>query len=77
MRAEANRVFLTYRHRSSGEDWKDEEYPVRVVQTPCNLGGSRPWFICPVLGCGRRVAILYEGGIGKAHSFATSRCEKC
>ncbi len=27
--------------------------------TSCNYGGSRPWFICPGEGCGRRVAILY------------------
>ncbi len=27
--------------------------------TPCNYGGSRPWFMCPGEGCGRRVAILY------------------
>lgn len=69
MRAEEDRVILMYRHRSGGEDWKDEQYPVRIVQTPCNLGGSRPWFICPALGCGRRVAILYGGGI-----FACRHC---
>jgi hypothetical protein len=27
--------------------------------TPCNFGGSRPWFVCPGEGCARRVAILY------------------
>lgn len=48
---------------------EDERYPVRIVRTPCNLGGSRPWFICPALGCGRRVAILYGGGI-----FACRHC---
>jgi len=69
MRAEANRVILTYRHCRDGEDWKDEEYPVRIARTPCHLGGSRPWFICPALGCGRRVAILYGGGI-----FACRHC---
>jgi len=36
---------------------------VRIVRTPCNLGGSRAWFICPAVGCGRRVAILYGGSI--------------
>jgi hypothetical protein len=69
MRAEEDRVFLMYRHRSGGEDWKDEQYPVRIVRTSCHLGGSRPWFICPAVNCGRRVAILYGGGI-----FACRRC---
>jgi hypothetical protein len=56
MRAEQDRVVLVYRHRSGGGEWKDEQYPVRIVHTQCNLGGERPWFICPALGCGRRVA---------------------
>ena len=69
MRAEQDRVILIYRHRSGGSEWKDEEYPVRIVRTPCNLGGERPWFICPAVGCRRRVAILYGGGI-----FACRHC---
>lgn len=69
MRSEPGRVILMYRHRSVGEDWKDEEYLVYVARTPCNLGGSRAWFICPAAGCGRRVAILYGDGI-----FACRRC---
>ena len=36
---------------------------MRIERTPCNLGGSRHWFICPAVGCGRRVAALYGGGI--------------
>jgi hypothetical protein len=69
MRAEQDRVILIYRHRSGDGEWKDEQYPVRIVRTPCNLGGWRAWFICPAVGCGRRVAILYGGGI-----FACRRC---
>jgi hypothetical protein len=30
---------------------------VNVEKTPCHLGGSRPWSLCPL--CGRRCAILY------------------
>lgn len=30
---------------------------VRVTTTPCHLGGSRLWFLCP--SCERRCAILY------------------
>jgi hypothetical protein len=66
---EIDRVILTYRHRSGGEDWKDEGYPVYLDWTACNLGGQRPWFLCPARGCGRRVAILYGGGI-----FACRHC---
>jgi hypothetical protein len=69
MRAEQDRVILTYGHRSGDGEWKDEQYPVRIERTPCNLGGNRPWFICPAVGCGRRVAILYGGGI-----FACRHC---
>jgi hypothetical protein len=69
MRAGQDGVILCYRHRTGDGDWKDEQYPVRIVRTGCNLGGSRPWFICPALGCGRRVAILYGGSI-----FACRHC---
>ena len=69
VRAEADRMILTYRHRSGGGNWKDESYPVRVDWTPCSFGGERPWFRCPVMGCGRRVAILYGGAI-----FACRHC---
>lgn len=30
---------------------------VAIARTACHLGGSRPWFACPI--CGRRCAILY------------------
>lgn len=30
---------------------------IRIERTPCHLGGSRPWFLCPE--CQRRCAILY------------------
>ncbi len=69
MRAEQDRVILIYRHRSGGEEWKDEQYPVRILRTQCSLGGSRAWFLCPAIGCGRRVAILYGGAI-----FACRHC---
>jgi hypothetical protein len=69
MRAEQDRVILMYRHSSGGGEWKDEEYTVRLVRTPCHLGGSRAWFICPAVGCGRGVAILYGGSI-----FACRHC---
>ena len=69
--AEQDRVILTYRHRSGGEEWKDESYPVHLDWTSCHIGGKRPWFLCPARGCSRRVAILYGGGI-----FACRHCSQ-
>lgn len=41
----------------------DVDYSVPIVKTPCNFGGHRFWFICPVSVngryCGRRVGKLY------------------
>jgi hypothetical protein len=71
LQTEQGRVILTYRHRSGGEEWKDEQYPVCIVRTLCHLGGSRAWFICPARGCRRRVAILYGGAI-----FACRHCRQ-
>jgi hypothetical protein len=62
-RSEPDRVILAYKHRHRGEGWKDESYPVYLEWTGCHLGGERPWFRCPARGCGRRVAILYGGGL--------------
>lgn len=69
VRTEIDHVMLSYRYRSGGEDWKSEEYPVRLDWTPCTYGGRRAWFLCPARGCARRVAILYGGGI-----FACRHC---
>lgn len=69
VRTEADRLILSYRHRSGGGDWKSEKYPVRLDWTPCTYGGRRAWFICPARGCGQRVAILYGGAI-----FACRHC---
>ena len=54
-------VILSYRHRR-GAEWEDVEEPVPLEWTPCNFGGERPWFICPGVACGRRVALLYGPG---------------
>ena len=68
---EPEHIVLTYRHQSSGNDWTDESYSVRLEWTSCNYGGKRPWFLCPASGCGRRVAILYGGAI-----FACRHCHQ-
>ena len=70
MKAGFDRVTLDYRQKTNGSDWKDVSYPVRLVYTPCNMGGQRVWWQCPAAGCGRRVAVLY-GGTG---IFACRHC---
>ncbi|MGA3150526.1 MAG: hypothetical protein ABSD10_02870 [Candidatus Saccharimonadales bacterium] len=51
--------------RWSGEK-KSFNYKVRLESTPCNLGGERWWFICPLVingrSCERRVRKLYKDG---------------
>jgi len=63
VRAETDRVILNYQHRCGGKDWKEEQYSVLLDWTACTYGGQRAWFLCPEVGCGRRVAILYSGRI--------------
>lgn len=69
VRAQSGCVELSYRHRSIGGEWKEAHYPVVLEWMPCNAGGQRPWFRCPVWSCGRRVAILYNNGL-----FACRHC---
>ncbi len=70
VQTESDRVILEYRHRNRDEEtWQVERYPVYMTWTGCHLGGQRPWFLCPARGCGRRVALLYGGGI-----FACRHC---
>lgn len=69
VRAEVNRVVLSHHHRNGSGAREQKSYPVDLAWTPCNLGGQRPWFLCPARRCGRRVAILYGGSI-----FACRRC---
>jgi hypothetical protein len=73
VRAAASQVILNYRHQIAGAEWSDYEYAVRLDRTTCTYGGTRAWFICPAMDCGRRVAILYLGPVG---TFACRRCLK-
>lgn len=51
-----------------GEPARSVREPVRLLRTPCHLGGSRLWFACP--GCGRRCAVLWLAG-------EWFRCRQC
>jgi hypothetical protein len=64
-----DRITLSYTTGKSSGNPKDHRYDVTLERLPCNYGGTRPWFRCPVLRCGRRVAILYGGEV-----FACRRC---
>lgn len=66
---EADRVWFTYRQRGHSGDWRDMRYAVGLERTACHLGGARVWWRCPVAGCGRRVAVMYDGGV-----FACRHC---
>jgi hypothetical protein len=58
---------LTYTHTDSWSDEKsDMNYRVELATAPCNLGGKRYWFLCPLSKngqyCGRRVGVIYSIG---------------
>ncbi len=56
------RFCYTITDHRTGEKAK-YDYKVELVTTPCNLGGVRWWFTCPLtkdgVCCGRRVGRLY------------------
>lgn len=62
--------FLTFHYTYSSYDTEPEsiKQQVHVERTPCNFGGSRPWFTCP--RCNSRVGVLVLAG----KRFA---CRKC
>ncbi|MDB5929063.1 MAG: hypothetical protein JWR60_770 [Polaromonas sp.] len=66
-----DRVTLDYRQRDRGGEWEAMKYPVRLAFTPCTYGGQRAWWLCPAVGCGRRVAVLYGGKV-----FACRHCHR-
>lgn len=52
------RLIYTITKHDTGEK-KDFDYPVRLTTTPLPWGGVRYWFLCPAVGCSRRVSVLY------------------
>jgi hypothetical protein len=53
-------LVLTYRVSNGSDPLVPVREPVRLVTTPCTLGGARAWVVCP--GCGTRCAVLYARG---------------
>ena len=64
-------VTLDYRQRDRGGEWQAMKYPVHLAYTACTYGGQRVWWLCPAVGCGRRVAVLYGGSV-----FACRHCQR-
>ena len=62
------RLYYTQTNRFTGEK-TELDYKVKLVTTPCNLGGVRYWFICSLVvdgkSCLRRVGKLYLPPGGK------------
>jgi hypothetical protein len=51
------------------DHYKDEMYRVPLSYTPGQLGGERPWFLCPYINCDKRVKKLYI-----AHRLGCRHC---
>ncbi|MFH1353826.1 MAG: hypothetical protein ABIH36_00905 [bacterium] len=67
MKDEPNYIKLNYTHTDHWTGEKSEmDYRIGLATTPCNYGGMRYWFICPLTKggrhCGRRVGVIYSIG---------------
>lgn len=51
-------------------DGEAREQSIGLGRSPCNFGGTRPWFRCPIRG--ERVAVLYL----RAGRFACRHCQR-
>ena len=63
-------VILSYSWTPYGHDPRNVECVLRIDRTPCNYGGTRPWFRCP--SCWRRCAVAYFGASGGRYA-----CRHC
>ena len=65
-----NRLELSYSSDVRDINTFEVGEEIRLVSTPCNFGGHRSWFECPVEECEKPVAILYK----MDGRFACRRC---
>lgn len=76
--AETGQAFASIGYQSDGGnvtlsysiDGQPLAQTLRLSQSPCNYGGARPWFICPIRG--ERVAVLFL----RAGRFACRNCQR-
>lgn len=64
---EGDYIRLQYTHTDKWNNEKESmDYKIELTTTPCNYGGKRYWFICPLSKngqyCGRRVGVIYSIG---------------
>lgn len=59
-------IQVVYKHTSYDGIVSDLDYKIQLTTTPCNFGGQRYWFICPLIKndipCNCRVGVLYAAG---------------
>ena len=66
----ADEPFVRLNYAITDRQGKSTPYDneVSLITTPCNLGGVRYWFVCPLckdgVYCGRRVGTLYLASVG-------------
>ena len=69
------KVHLNYVITKQDEEKKTIDYDIPLATTPCNYGGVRYWFVCPLSRdgkyCGRRVGTMY---LGNGDYFACRHC---
>lgn len=69
-----SKVVVEYTITRADKQKIDCNYPIGLTTTSLPWGGSRYWFICPIVGCGRRVSVLYLAPGGKY--FACRHCNR-
>ena len=52
LRAEPDRLHLSYSVRVGGGGWEEVAETVRIVRVPCRRGGTRPYFLVPAWRAG-------------------------
>ena len=63
-------VVITHINQPANANLYSAEEKIEIDFTICNYGGKRPWFVCPVVNCNKRAAILYFANEG-------FRCRHC
>ena len=71
LRAFHDRIQVSFWSRDQSGTERERHRDVAIVRTPCHIGGSRAWFVCPAPRCRRRVAILYV-----SHEVACRICHR-
>ncbi len=52
-------ITCRFTRRRPGRADEVAQYAIEISRTDCNFGGTRPWFLCPRIGCRRRVSALF------------------